>query len=266
MQCEQYNLIIYTKEKCHLILKISNIMKIKLTILFSIMVMMLFGQTAKFKWSDLTCEHESKYKTNLYTETQINNCYLLTQDDVFRIANTPSVFNPEDIKSLNLDTLDQEFKTKSLRLKTLDIPKTKEWENIRNKILIELDQLYTLSRIVYVAYLSDDYNALSKYNSSDTCLQKHSSALIAGGDSLLNNWYDITTELAQNNGSPENIWKKYYQNLSSENKFLFAKVDVTTFGWWNCAVIYVEFFDRNLVLKEFKKLFINTKQIDCNEP
>jgi len=237
-----------------------------LIVLFTLSSFATFGQNSKFIWFDELCKYESIYNTTLYSENQILNCYSLLILDEFRIHNTPFVFKPEDIMRLNLDTLDNEYKKESQKLKSLDLPKNKVWETVKNKKLGELEQIYTLSRIAYKAYLDSIPTILKQFKKSDTCLIKHSDALISGGDKLLKDWYFITSLQAARNAFPQKIWDTYNEQLHSKNKFLYAKIEVTTFGWWNCALNHIEYFDNTHAVEDFKKLFISTKILFCDEP
>jgi hypothetical protein len=192
----------------------------------------------------------------------------LTCQEEFRIQNTPSVFEPKDIERLNLDTLDNEYKNKSNLLRKLDLPKTQYWEDLRKSTLKELEQLYNLSRITYQSYSNPKY--LKQFNHTDSCLLIHSNSLIAGGDSLLNDWFELTSQNVKKNGMPERKWKEYHIKFNSKDKLIFARVEVTAFGWWNCAIKYIDdtenYFNTETRLKEFAKLFFKTRKFDCAEP
>lgn len=225
-----------------------------------------FGQKKIYKWNDQLCEYESSYDVNKYNEIQLRNCYSLTYN--YTYTHTPSVFEPEDIKTLNPDSLDKEYNTKISELKTLDLPKTDYWNELRKSIIIELEQTYQLSRIAYQGYINPEH--LKNWHYDDACLKKHANALIAGKDSLLNDWYQLTSILVKNNCCPEKVWEKYEEQYRSAKRFEYAIVDVTTFGWWNCAIHHIERSDRRFNSKtkheEFLKLFIKTEKRDCDEP
>lgn len=227
-----------------------------------------FGQKSIYKWNDEICEYESTFDKTKYSEIQLKNCYDLTYNYNFRINHTPSIHRPEDILRLNLDTLDNEFSSKYNLLKSLDLPKKEYWNELRKSILIELEQFYKLSRIAYRGYI--DPLALKDWFYQDSCLNKHVNALVAGEDSLLNDWYELTSILVKNNGSPDKVWEKYNNQYASEKRFDYAKVYVTTFGWWNCAIKKIERsddkFNWDKKNEEFLKLFIKTETKYCDEP
>jgi hypothetical protein len=223
----------------------------------------LSGQKSVFMWQDGLCAYESKYNSRIYTEKQLRNCLEMINGSYFTIDHIPSVFRPIDIEELILDTLDNEFNKKVRKLKNLDLPNSTYWKELQSCILTELEQVYSLSRIAYLGY--KDPRNLKQWNYQDPCLKKHSDALINGGDSLLKDWFELTTEHVKINSNPEKVWQTYHNQRSSKDSLDYAKVDVTTFGWWNCANKYIQRCQTHDT-KEFLKLFVKTKIINCDEP
>lgn len=242
----------------------------KITILIPALFVTLnfFGQQGVFKWNDQLCEYESSYNADKYTEIQLKNCYDLTYNYTYQITHTPSVFEPGDLKTLNSDSLDKEYNTKIIQLKSLDLPKTEYWNQLRKSIITELEQTYQLSRIAYQGYKNPEH--LKNWHYNDVCLKKHANALIAGKDNLLNDWYELTSILVKNNCCPERVWEKYEEQYRSAQRLEYAKVYVTTFGWWNCAINHIERsnkkFSEEIRLQQFLKLFIKTEKKNCDEP
>ncbi len=236
-----------------------------LLLIFSLSSVTLYGQQAKFIWYDEMCKYESSYNSAIYTETQLKNCYAIVILDAFRIQNTPFVFSHSDIAQLNPDSLENEYKRKSYHLRSLDLPKTKIWTDIRFKKLKELEQIYNLSSIAFKAYMSSNPIILKQFKKTDTCLVRHSDAIIKGGDDLLNDWYFVTAQQAAKNAYPEKIWETYYQQFNSKDKYIYAKIEVITFGWWNCALNHIEYFNNSNAIETYLKLFITTKTVYCEE-
>jgi len=225
------------------------------------------GQIATFVWLDEMCEYESSFDSTLTTREQINNAYSFVGFNEFRISKTPSVHKIEDISRLNLDSLDFEYNDKKSRLLKLKLPDNEIWETFRQKQLYEIDELYRLCKVTYNAFLTDNFQDLKKFNEDDTCLQFYSTALILGGDSLLSAWKYLTEIQASKNCCPEKIWMKYNEQVNSEIKFQHGKVQILTFGWWNCANRYIDYFvEYQKVYDEYVKLFTLTKEIHCEDP
>lgn len=169
--------------------------KIRILSIMLLVSIQSFGQKKIYKWNDQTCDYESTYDVNKYTEIQVKNCYSLTYNYTYKITHTPSVFEPNDINTLNPDSLDKEYNTKISQLKMLDLPQTDYWSELRKSIIIELEQTYQLSRIAYQGYINPEH--LKNWHYDDACLKKHVNALIAGKDQLLDDCYKLTSILVK---------------------------------------------------------------------
>lgn len=239
-------------------------MKITLTALFASITLITSGQTSTFKWSDMLCQYISSFDSTIYPRDLIENCYLFTKQESFTIVYTPVFYQPKLIQKYKLDSLDNEYKCKSYQLRTFDLPKIDSWEALRKSKLTELEQVYDLNRIAFLS-LSNP-NILKQFKHNDNCLEKHSKCLIAGGDSLLNDMYSLILANERNNGNPADAYRKYEAILYSGDKFFNARLYVIWNGWWNCANKYINRSnDHNGPEKEFRKLFLETKTVHCDE-
>lgn len=239
-----------------------------LTLLLLFISATTVAQNSIFKWEDECSIYESTYDSKKVSKIQLKNCHSLVYNYYFTITNTPKVYNYEDIKKLNLDSLDNEYKLKINKLNSLDLPNIEFWIKLRKLIRQEIEQCYTLSRTAYLGY--KDPIHLKKLHYEDSCLRIHIDALIEGGDSLLKDWYSVTTIMAERNGSPKRIWDEYNTQLKSIKKYQYARVTVMRFGWWNTANHIIkrtnEIIDDIAQRKEFLKLFITTKVVYTEEP
>jgi hypothetical protein len=240
-------------------------MKIIFTALITSITLIISGQTSTFKWSNMGCQYISSFDSTIFSRDQIKNCYLFTKWESFTIVYVPVFYQPKLIQNYKLDSLDNEYKLKSNQLRTLDLPKTEFWEALRKSKLIELDQVYDMNRIAFLS-LSNP-NILKQFKHNDNCLDKHSKCLIAGGDSLLNDLYSLILAMEKNNGNPASAYRKYEAILYSGDKFFNARLYVIWYGWWNCANKYINRSnDLTSSEKEFRKLFLETKTVRCDEP
>ncbi|MCX8473732.1 MAG: hypothetical protein ORN85_08790 [Sediminibacterium sp.] len=228
-----------------------------------------FGQKSIFKWTDDYCEYESIFDKTKYTAIQLKNCHDLTYD--LYGANSidiTTVFEKEDIKKLNIETLDNKFNSKYKILQSLDLPNTEYWKELRASLLTEMEQFYKIRRIYYQSFLDSTPFVLKNWFYQDSCLSKHANALIVGKDSLVKDWYELTSILVKSNCCPDRVWKEFNIKNASNNRFDYAKIYVTTFGWWNCALKYLERsndkFDESTKIDTFNKLLIKTKK-NCEE-
>lgn len=227
-----------------------------------------FAQRAVYKWSDVLCEYAGTYDTRKYTAQQMNDCYWLSYNTGLMLSHTPSVFKPSDIDKLSIEALDQEYLQALKRLVSLDLPKAAYWTSLRQSKVAELNQLYQLSRVAMQGYTNP--SLLKQWFYQDTCLHKHVDALVAGGDSLLAGWRSVVAMQAAKNCCPERLWAEFDAQRSSDSWMAYARVYITTFGWWNRALVHIERseekFDYNRRTREFMRLFIKTKNLGCDEP
>jgi hypothetical protein len=238
-------------------------MKIIITVIMLLSFFTVHSQNLKYKWEDGVCEFESTYNSKLYTKQQIKNCERLALYLFFRIEKTPSVFKPGDIARLNLDSLNKEYEDKKKILTELDLPRNKDWDDARAKALYEVEQIHYLSKIVYQSF--DNPQVFKDFKAQDSTFKQHTQALLKGGDLLLKDWYELTIKQAEKNALPSKVWAKYYEQSKSNNKLLYARIEVTTFGWWNCAIVYAGFVDSEMMQKTFKKLFVKIRTIECED-
>jgi hypothetical protein len=240
----------------------------KILVAFTIMLLSIsitFSQTKKFKWTSDMCEFESTYDTSKYTLAQLRDTHKLMSERglLLNFDATPQDINA--VENLNISTLDREYLKKKSELENLRLVKSAHFENLRQSQLRTLEQVYKLSRITAEAYKKP--KVLKQFDFAKSCVTKYADSLTSGGDALLQKWLEVNRIIRENNGDPDRIKRIYEEQLNSPAKFKYARNEVMTFGWWNCANAYIEYVDDNgQSEKEFKKLFKRTKKIGCDEP
>jgi len=108
---------------------------------------------------------------------------------------------------------------------------------------------------------------IRQYTGAESCVKRYANPLINGGDELLNVWRRVNEDSRSKNADPERLRKIFDQQYKSTDKFKFARLEVMTFGWWNCANEFIQYeqnYDRPE--KEFKKAFARVRTISCDEP
>ncbi len=85
---------------------------------------------------------------------------------------------------------------------------------------------------------------------------------------LLNAWEALVEEKCRNNGSPESLRREYREQNASPQRLEYARMFVTTFGWWNCANHSIEYAPANTMAQNeaFRKLFSKTINLACDDP
>jgi len=229
----------------------------------------LMAQVRTFKWGDELCEFASTYEGAKYSEKQLKN----TLDHLYRntgpmLATDVTVFNPDKLSSLSMEALDKEYREKKAETTALDIVNVPFWQQYRQRKLRQLEQEYVLKKITLLSY--DNPAVLKTYKNAPDCVAKYADALIKGGETLVAVWKAQVEEQCKHNGSPERLRNEFAQNNGSSRRLEYARTEVTTFGWWNCANQHLDYAgsgDEYPELdKEFRKLFIKTSTIQCDEP
>jgi len=240
-------------------------MKILLIAILVLCQTAAFAQAKRFQWTTELCEYEGTYDAAKYTEAQLKNTLKLFAVGSFDIETEATVWKYEEIKKLSVATLDKEYESKSTALKKLDIVKSAYWELLRGRKLKELKQVYEFSRLTMLAY--DEPAKLKESAFAEACVVKFANPLINGGDELLATWEAVNKDSRRNNSDSERVKKIFEAEYDSRDKYKYARVEVMSFGFWNCANALIEREEYDGThQEEFKKLFKRTKTVACDEP
>ncbi len=227
--------------------------------------MAAYAQTKQFRWTTELCEFEGSYDAKKYSDAQLKNTVKLFAAGNFQIQTEATVWKHEDINKLNVAALDKEYESKSTALKKLNIVKSAYWEALRERKLKELKQIYELSRLTMLGY--NEPLRLKEAAFAESCVVKYANSLINGGDELLATWKRVNEDTRRKNSDPERIKKIFEAEYDSPDRLKFARVEVMSFGFWNCANELIEREEYGeMHEEEFKKLFKRTKTIACDEP
>ncbi len=218
---------------------------------------------ATYSWITEACEYTGEYNPQVTSKEQLDNTYELWFGS--SLLNTDAtVFEPEDIKKLNTDTLTQEYSNMMNKYKTMKIVSIPFWEKLKEKHIQELQEEYKLKKITIEAYSNPSILIKNEYTQYCTDYAK----ILASNkpDEMLKAWKKLAEEQKLKNGSPDEFMKEFYIKYNSKDKLLYAKVELMAFGWWNCANEHITRTSRDSTdEQEFQKLFKNIKS-QCDEP
>ena len=226
-----------------------------------------FSQAKKIRWESEggMCEYEGTFDSKKHTAAQLKNTQRLLGNDFGLDLTQGTVWKSEEIDGLDFAPIEAEYQKKSAELKNLNIVKSPYWEARRQQKLKEMEQYYWLIKTTMASYKKPV--ALRDYSYAESCKTKYAEPLIAGGDSLLKIWETVNIETRKNNSDPARIKRIFDEQRSSADALKFAVVEVTTFGWWNCANAQIDQGDDYAVLdKNFRKLFTRVRTVRCEEP
>ena len=225
------------------------------------------AQVRTFRWNTELCRFSGTYDSKKFTPAQLENTVRLMRPGEFGLDPNATVWKFDDIEGLDAAALDEKYRKAVSELKQLKIVPLPFWENVRQKKIREIEQVYKLSRATMLGYR--DPGKLREYVGADSCKTKFAEPLFAGGDRLLAAWRAVSEQSQKRNSDPGRLRRVFDEQMASPDRLKFALVEVMSFGWWNCANQEIKYADESFgsrADKEFKKLFIRTRTIRCDEP
>lgn len=240
----------------------------KITFLYVLLIIFsfsIYAQNKKLNWETEFCQYEGTYNSKKYTAQQLKNTQrLLGLDFEFDTAST-TVWKYEEIDELDFAAIEADYQKKHAELKKLNIVKVPYWENVRRRKLKELETYYDLAKATMASYKTP--KSLRDYKYANTCLAKYGEPLIESGDALLKVWESVNIETRGRNADPKRIERIFDEQRISQDALKYAVVEVTAFGWWNCANSLIDQGDDSDILENnFLKLFVSVKKPKCDEP
>ncbi|MDF1547977.1 MAG: hypothetical protein P1P88_09140 [Bacteroidales bacterium] len=215
----------------------------------------------KYTWQFGMCEYQGSYDASKYTEKQLNNTirWLLNGEGASKPS---SIFNIGDVAKIDREAIDTEFKQIVQTISDAEIVNTPYFKQLKQKKLEEIKRLHLLTLMEIDAYKNPAVLNNDSY-SKNSC-SKYTNALIEGGAMLLAVWKEMA-EKSKEEGNTS-AWERYLNEFNATNKMDYARIHVTTFGWWNCVNESIERVDGYLAHdNQFIKLFSDVKKI-CEEP
>jgi hypothetical protein len=225
-----------------------------------------FGQNKTFTWQDELCEYRGSYDSKKYTEQQLTDTYKLVNGYELGLNYNAAVFRLDAIPELDVNELDREYKEKRQIILSLKIINSPYWEAVRKAKLSELEQYYALSRPTLLAYTEP--KNLKDYKGAEECKIKFAEPIMAGGSKLLTAWRKQNEIARTRNGDPERVRKEFEAQLASPRKYEYARLEMLTFGWWNCVnatIVQDTGSQDGTHQKQFAKLFKKVTS-KCDEP
>ena len=226
------------------------------------------AQIRTFKWTDELCEYSATYDGKKFNEVKLKNTHRLLFGQNLRLDSVgATVWNYEDIAKLDVASLDIKYKGLIDELEHFEYVSTPFTDSVLASRLKETRQLYHLIRTTMAAYA--DPAVIRKYQGAEACKLNYGEPMIAGGETLIAAWKRVNLESQSKNGDPARLQKRWNEENASPDRLKFALVETMSFGWWNCANQEIKYADETFgsrADKEFKKLFIRTRTIRCDEP
>jgi hypothetical protein len=218
--------------------------------------------TAVFGWQTELCDFKGIYDAGQHTDEQLKNTVALWFSPP-RLETTTTVFKPANIGSLDTLALDLEYKDRMASLRALKIVKLPYWLSLKQRVIRDFEQTYQLARLQIRAYTNP--TVLLNTPFSATC-NRYAEAVNADETTLMDGWKALADERNRTDGNAAGSGEMYYGNYKPAERFSYARVDIITFGWTNCANEQIDHVNRTEdTEREFAKLFTNI-QSKCDEP
>ncbi|HEX6426687.1 MAG TPA: hypothetical protein VF008_03335 [Niastella sp.] len=221
--------------------------------------------TSTYVWMTELCENKGTYYIAKYTAEQLQNTYDLWFRFGGVILETDATpFELEDISKLDSDKLTNEYQKQKKYFNQMVIVNTPYWQKLKEQRIRELEDEYELKKIAIESYSNSavlNTNRFSKACSDFVSIltSKDTAVLVAF-------WKSFAEKKSLQNGSPESYMARFYEKFNSKDRLAYAKIDLTTYGWYNCAAEALTYMGRDGKMEaEFNKLFSNIKS-ECDEP
>lgn len=223
------------------------------------------AQLKNFTWDDGLCSYRGLYDPKKYSEAELRNTVKLFDPNEFNlITHSTAVFRPSDIGRLDVAKFDSVYRDMSANLAGLKIVKMSYFEELRRAKLKEMEQVWQLNRTTMLAF--DDPLKLNEYTAAPACNQRLAGPLAKGGDDLMSAWLSVNMDMRAKNSDPERLRREFESKKASPERDLHARVDVLTFGWYNCANELIDYtpYDGK-ASEQFQKLLSRVRG-QCDEP
>jgi hypothetical protein len=216
---------------------------------------------ATYSWDSEMCHYTGRYNPRRYSKEALDNAYQLLYGSAMLTTNT-SVFRPEDVNKLHLDSLTAEYTRNLRQYRTMRLLPQPLWQKLRQQSLQELEDDYRAKKL-YIEAFADPAVLLADPMSANC--QRYIQGLAAHRDSLvLRDWQRFVEEQKQRNGY-DTYSERYNREFNSPDRLLYAKIDLLTFGWWNCMNASIRRVQpTEKMFDEFTRLFTDVKT-ECED-
>lgn len=186
---------------------------------------------AAYTWETESCTFSGRYNPRLYSKEQLDNVRQLLYGSAM-VFTGASVHRPEDIAKLSLDTLNAEYARAITRYRNMRVVPRPMWLKLKKQAIREIEDDYQAHKLYVQAFANP---AILLAVAPDDC-QQYVRGLATQDDSLtMRNWRDFVDEQKRRNGSSEPYTARYNQEGITPELLLYAKIDLLTYGWWNCV-------------------------------
>jgi len=216
-----------------------------------------------FEWQSDMCFNKGYYLSSKYTEKEIKDTHDLWMKAVQLFSTNTTAFRPESIDQLDTLKLIKEYNEIANFLNNCKPVDTPFWNDLVASEKKVKEKEFYLEKLKMQAYENPSVLLVNKYSKPDC--DKYLNALTSDDEQLLlDTWMQWAKEKAIKDNNSMLIGRTE-ENYQSPQRLIYARIDLITFGWWNCMNQYIDRADYTKLQNEFDKMFIRVER-DCEEP
>ena len=219
-----------------------------------------------YAWETESCRFTGRYNPRRYSKEQLDNVQKLLFGSASLQADA-MVYRLSDVQKLSLDTLTVEYTRRIALYRAMQVVPQPTWLMLKKQAIREMEEDYQAKKITIQAFA--DPAILLTVSHPSGC-SRYVQGLAAHNDSLtLRDWKNYVDEQVKRekklSGGPESYSQRYNEEYNTAERLLYAKVELLTFGWWNCvnqSIHRVEPTEKTY--RQFQQLFVGVKS-ECDD-
>lgn len=184
-----------------------------------------------FEWYEGSCLYFGKIDTSKASYEQVMNVYytILNPND---LSKPFLAYKPADTVYLKVETIEQEQASYIKEYTALNFPEDPFWKNIQQQKIREINALCELRKTTILALKKPKVLKKSPYYKicREVC-----TALIKGGDELLEQWKALQAIQYADAYDPEIVQAAFQYMWDSPDRELYARMELLRYAWYRCA-------------------------------
>lgn len=220
-----------------------------------------------FTWEGEICRNVGWYEAGAYTEKQLRDTYALVSS--LGMMTSTTAFTIEDYTDAHFAKaardLQQEYDSLANALRRAEVVPTAFWQNIKKLRTRQLEERFQLNKYALEAYRNPSVLRRNPYYYH---CQEYADALASADTvAVMQAWKKLTEAQKLKNGVPEMLQERFEQEYASAERMNYAKLQLMTFGWYNCAnqqLKYNDLSDHYPLDQNYDKLFKRMKS-ECDD-
>jgi hypothetical protein len=224
--------------------------------------------TQTFTWQDEVCENTGTFPAGAYTQQQLRDTYRLANG--FMLLTTTVAFNFTEYNAAYFAraaaSLQHERDSLTALLRGLQPVPIPYWRTLKQLRAQQLAEAYALKQAELEGYFHPESLLHNRYYPH--CIAYATAITSTDTVVVLKAWRKLVDEQKRQNGNPENLEREYVREAAKPEAINFAKMQLLTFGWSNCANSqskYNQLDDQGTAspIYKFERLFTRIKQANC---